>query len=397
MRTQALALALRPALALCALGLASAAASAAAEAHRAGARALEERAAEPARPRQASAQSGEAALAEVSGDALSSERREASLLALERGLEHLARRQAEEEDGSLGGRGTQAVPVATAALASLAWMAAGSGPERGPRGRALARSIDYLLAHADLTQGSPVYGYVSAPNAIGKMHAHGYATLALAEAYSMSSDTLRGQRIAGALSAGVDLIERTQGAEGGWWYDPERTTQHENSITITLVQALRAAHNVGVRVDPAVIARAVDYVKRTQNEDGSFRYGLEHPSTTVAISAAAISTLNATGEYDGPSIAAGIEWIWGELDLRAGGGSSARFPYYERLYLAQALWQNPDPRVFERWYDEELMRVIATQAEDGSWSDETYGDAYATAMNCLVLAVPLGWLPIFQR
>ena len=34
--------------------------------------------------------------------------------------------------------------------------------------------------------------------------------------------------------------------------------------------------------------------------------------------------------------------------LVSGIGCAARFPYYERFYLAQALWQHPDPRLFQR-------------------------------------------------
>jgi hypothetical protein len=41
--------------------------------------------------------------------------------------------------------------------------------------------------------------------------------------------------------------------------------------------------------------------------------------------------------------------------------------------------------------------VLGAQRDDGSWGDARFGDVYATAMNCLVLAVPEGLLPIFQR
>ena len=250
------------------------------------------------------------------GSSTGSAMQRASYAALERGLAYLAQQQQLRQDGSLPQDGQQAVPIATAALASLAWMAGGSGIERGPHGRSVERAIDYLLRHVDLGDTSPRRGYVSAPNANGKMHAHGFATLALAESFATSPRTTRGRRTFEALVAAVRLIERTQGVEGGWWYDPQLVTDHENSITICLVQALRAAHNCGIEVETRVIARAVDYVKRTQNDDGSFRYGLNHDLATVGITAAAISTLNATGEYAGSAIAGGVEWIWRELDRR---------------------------------------------------------------------------------
>ena len=71
--------------------------------------------------------------------------------------------------------------------------------------------------------------------------------------------------------------------------------------------------------------------------------------------------------------------------------------FYERLYLAQALWQNSERRVFEEWSAKERTRVLTQQHSDGSWHDARFGDTYATAMNCLFLALPEGLLPIFQR
>lgn len=330
----------------------------------------------------------------------------AALAALDRGLAYLAARQASQEDGSLP-QDDQAefVPLAVTALASLAWMAGGSQPDRGPHGEQVGRAIDYLVRRANVVESSDLYGYMS-DGGTGRIHAHGFATLALSQAWSMSPRTVRGKKIARTLEAAVRLIERAQVHEGGWYYEPRRTLQHENSTTICVVQALRAARNAGIRVDPAVIARAVDYVKRTQNPDGSFRYGLEQDAATVAITAAAVATLNATGEYTGKPITSGIQWMLARLELRAEAeressrafySLQSKFPYYERLYVAQALWQNPDARLFERWWADERARVLGDQNEDGSWSSPRWGASYATAMNCLVLALPLGGLPIFQR
>ena len=61
--------------------------------------------------------------------------------------------------------------------------------------------------------------------------------------------------------AAVARIEGSQGDEGGWNYEPYRSLQHEGSVTVALVQALRAAKDAGVRVDPDVVARAVQYVE----------------------------------------------------------------------------------------------------------------------------------------
>jgi hypothetical protein len=287
-----------------------------------------------------------------------------------------------------------------AALGALAYMAAGSTPDRGPHGEHLSRAIDYLISRCDLAAGSPTLGYVSSPgDPLSRMHGHAFATLALAQAYAMSPATPRGAKLRETLSAAVRCIERSQGPEGGWYYDPRSGYEHENSVSVCLVQALRAAHGAGIHVDPAVIARAVDYIRRCQSEDGSFKYALNRDTTSAALTAAGIATLNSIGIYEDPAITRALEALTRELSAREDqpelGG--ARHVHYERFYIAQALWQAPDPRLWERWRPKMIAQLESEQKSDGSWHDTEYGDAYATAMHSLVLSIPLGLLPIFQR
>lgn len=329
--------------------------------------------------------------------ARAAESREAAHRALERGLLYLAERQRESPDGSFprgpAGETQEWAPVGVTALAALAFLADGSSPGRGPFGQEVARAIDYLLGKADLAPSSPTFGYVSAQgDRRSRTHGHGFATLALAEAYGMAPDS---ERLKRALVAAVGLIEASQGAEGGWEYEPVRSPKHEGSVTICYVQALRAARNAGIEIDRDVIARAEGYVLRLQKDDGTFRYGLNEHRSSVALTAAGISTLNAAGRYDSLAIQRGIDAIWSRLSDPA--RDDRAFPYYERLYLAQAFWQLSDPRHFERWYEPELQRMLERQEPDGSWTDPQHGSCYATAMNCLVLAIPQGVLPIFQR
>lgn len=336
----------------------------------------------------------------------------AALAALERGLAYLARQQEQQPDGSLPRAGGENhVPVPTTAIAALAFMSAGSSPERGPHGQAIARAIDYLVQRAELTPGSKTQGYIASEgDEVARMHGHGFATLALTQAYAMSPKSTRGRRVNEVLAAAIDLIERSQGLEGGWFYWPAPSAQHENSVTVGLVQALRAARDVGFEVDLAVIQRALDYLSRCQMETGHFRYALGTEKTSLALTAASVSTLNFLGDYEGPEVARGMEVLWQEVQARepALGANAAGtprptavggrdFPHYERLYLALALWQHPDPRLFGQWFEAESARVIAEQNEDGSWDDVQFGSCYATGMNCLFLGLPLGLLPTFQR
>ncbi|MBL8860001.1 MAG: hypothetical protein JNL28_15945 [Planctomycetes bacterium] len=347
--------------------------------------------------------------------ALHDERARAALV---RGIDWLA--AAQNADGSLPATGLKTragaspatndgagsfAPVAVTALSTLALLASGSEPERGPHGRETARAVDWLVARANLDAQSERRGYIALDgDALSRMHGHGYAALALAQAFAMSPKTERGARIEAALTAAITCIQGSQSVDGGWWYEPKSGLQHENSITICAVQALRAAHGAGLKVDAQTIERAIDYVSRTQKPDGSFRYGLGDPKSSVALTAAAIATLNASGKYGGKVIDDGYDWIFRRLAARSarelGSVDVDDFiicPFYERVCLGQALWQHPDNRVFDDWWNTEIAGLLVTQKRDGSWEDPRYGDVYATAMNCLLLALPEGLLPIFQR
>ena len=152
---------------------------------------------------------------------------------IDRGLAYLVTRQ--QEDGSLstGGYGRNAAVVA---LSGMAWLASGSTPERGPYGQQVSRATDYLLDH---TTDS---GFITVEDAEshGPMYGHGFATLFLAEVYGMSPrDDLRDK-----LQKAIELIVRTQNAEGGWRYQP-RKEDADISVTICQVMALRAAAKCG--------------------------------------------------------------------------------------------------------------------------------------------------------
>lgn len=321
--------------------------------------------------------------------------------ALDRGLAFLAEAQARGDDGALPRlEGAADVTVALTALGALAFMAGGSTPERGPYATATARAVDFLLARADLS-GSPTHGYIAAgaSEPTARMHGHGFAALALAQAFTMSPSGARGDRVARVLEAAVRRIEASQSVEGGWFYSPVANIEHENSVTVVQLQALRAAHNCGVRVEPRVIGAAIDYIGRCQSEDGSFRYALgPEQKTSIALTAAGLATMHSAGVYDGPQVQRATDALWRRLLAREEGGErAADFPHYERLYVAIALWTMRDQRGFARWFESTAAELVSAQRNDGAWGDQRYGACYATAMNCLVLSMPDGLLPLFER
>ena len=175
----------------------------------------------------------------------------------------MAARQLEDGSFSTSGYGRNAA-VVCAGRDGVAFGREHAG--RGPYGEEVSRVTDYLLEHCQES------GFISVEGAMshGPMYEHGFATLFLAEVYGMSPrDDLREK-----LARAIDLIVRTQNAEGGWRYQPRREDA-DISVTICQVMALRAARNAGLRVPNETIDRCVDYVKRCQNADGGFRYMLQ--------------------------------------------------------------------------------------------------------------------------
>lgn len=308
--------------------------------------------------------------------------------------------------------------VASAALAALAFMANGHTADEGSDRYApqLRLLLDWLQNHAQVKPCacSKVRGehdlvkFVDPGFNMSESHGHGYATWALSMAYGMSfgaENELARERVKSLLQGAVHAIELSQSTRGGWMYTLEQT-DHEGSVTVTLLQALRAAKEAGVRVDAAVINGAVNYLRDSQKsrpEDrdspdfGAFRYRIGDEKVSFALTAAAVSSLNQTGDYDSKNVDLGIAYMRAKDPLTTLTSKVSNWPWYERLYATQAYFQYRELKHFRQWYPR-LVEVAANiQQKDGGFDDSEFGDIYATATAALTLAVPFGYLPTFQR
>ncbi|MBM3457354.1 MAG: terpene cyclase/mutase family protein [Armatimonadetes bacterium] len=260
-------------------------------------------------------------------------------------------------------------------------MSAGHQPDRGPYGAVLRRGADYLVRHSQRT------GLIYNPQAFAgpPMYGHGFATLALAELYGMT----RRQDLREPLEHAVDLVIRTQNAEGGWRYHP-RVADADISVVICQIMALRAAANAGVRVPKDTTARAIEYVKRcANNADGGFSYMPVHRDSGQARTGAGVLSLIVMGERSSPECQRGLEYL---LNQRPG---NDRFPFYALYYCTQAAYQ-AGGKYWRYWYPKASEYLVSSQRQDGSWYDGP-GQPYATAMGVLALQVPAALLPIYQK
>ena len=307
--------------------------------------------------------------------------------AINKGLSYLAGRQ--NADGSFG-EGEYRGNVAVCSLCGMALMAAGSTPGRGKYGRAVSRTVRFTLSHA---QDS---GFIQAPewSSRGPMYGHGFATLFLAEVYGMWPDS----EVREKLSKAVKLIINVQNSEGGWRYFP-RPEEADISVTVCQVMALRAARNAGIDVPSETIDRCIEYVKRSQNDDGGFMYMLRSSDLSrFPRSAAGVVALYSAGMYEGEELRKGLDYLMQHLPGKGAVGSESHY-FYGHYYAAQAMWLVGGD-YWRKWYpairDVLLERQRKSEEEDGSWFDDISPE-YGTAMACLVLQMPNSYLPIFQR
>jgi hypothetical protein len=302
--------------------------------------------------------------------------------AIEKGVRFLAARQQDNGAFSPSGYGRNAAVIA---LAGLAWLSEGSTPGRGPYGVEVGRATDFLAEHCQES------GFISVEGAMshGPMYEHGFATMFLAETYGMSQrDDLRDK-----LTRAVDLIVRTQNDEGGWRYQPRREDA-DLSVTICQIMALRAARDAGLSVPKETVNRCIDYVKKSQNADGGFRYMLPPGESAFPRSAAGVVALYSAGIYEGPEIERGLAYLDQHLPRGAATPDDGHF-FYGQYYAVQAMWHASGER-WARWYAAIRDLLVSRQQPDGSWVDPVCYE-YGTAMATIVLQMPDNSVPVFRR
>ncbi len=327
---------------------------------------------------------------------------------LRKGLRYLA--QSQRRDGSLGVQ----YEVAVTSLAGLAFLGSGSTYARGEFSDNIRRAVKFVLDHQDRT------GFFAEANfAHSLMHTHGYATLFLTQVYGSGPPQFR-RRLRGAIQRAIRVIIRSQYKNGGWGYFPRdfddwRGDEPELSLTVTQVQALRAARNAGFHIPKRVIKKGVEFIKRFMTKRGGHYLwqGCDWYTLTLQVTGAAV--LNSYGLYkpdEEPKLKMALRMVEKALrrELAAGGAGmdAVEWVWYGNLYLAQTCWQAGDA-LWKLYWKSTFRKLKRLQTQNGLWRqtdpvhippwsfEEQMGADYRTAVACLILEIPLSYLPIFQR
>ena len=151
-------------------------------------------------------------------------------------------------------------------------------------------------------------------------------------------------------------------------------------MTVTQVQALRAAHNAGFLVPRAVIEEAVQ-VPGT----------LPHPRrrdpvlaplrrrAAAAISAAAVATLYNAGQFDSTIATDCLKYVWDQFRANEGLTKGGGHDFYTHLYAAQGFYMAGD-QYWDAYFPKTRDQLIAMQQPDGSWNGDGIGQVYGTSI-----------------
>ena len=304
--------------------------------------------------------------------------------AIEKGLSYLLRSQVKtgRNRGAFGNGGI-ASGVATASLAGLAMMCAGHMPGHGPYGKAIDNCTGYVMSHVRDS------GYIAHTNqgARENMYGHGFSMLFLSQAYGMT----RKREIGDKLRKAVKLTCQCQNNQGGWRYRPQKSDA-DLSITVCQIMGLRGARDAGIDVPDEVRKLCIEYVQKSQNKNGSFRYTMQGGHTTFAMTAAGVTSLYSAGIYEGEAVEKALEYL---MKFKPNGAQQAGGHYfYANYYAVQAMW-HAGGKYWNEWYPLIRDQLVKNQTPEGSWRSSEAGPEFGAAMACIILQMPLNYLPVF--
>ena len=302
-----------------------------------------------------------------------------------KGLKWLASKQ--QPNGSFSGGGTRdhyGTQPGVVGLAVVAMLAHGDDPNFGPYAKNITNGVKFIL-----DQQSKKTGYIGS-----SMYNHGFATLALAEAYGTVLDPQN--KVGKGLTNAVQCILRAQSVrksaqyQGGWRYSPE-ASDSDTTVSGAQLVALLAAANAGIKVPQKAVDDALGYIKTAQSSDGGVGYTTAGGSNGPRSAIGALMYSLAKKKND-PA----YKRIMGYLYRQPADGGYSHYYHYYLYYASQAFFHGPDREQWERWNAQNIATLKQGQQDDGSWTSN-FGATFATSASLLSMALNYRFLPIYER
>ena len=233
------------------------------------------------------------------------------------------------------------------------------------------------------------------------MYHHGFAMLALAEAYGAVDDRQvwpdgKKPRSMGRLwswRSGQQSHRRKRIQLGAWRYSPS-STDADTSVSGAVLVGLLAARNAGIEVPDECIEKAISFYVNMTSASGQVAYAGGMGGFDESLARISIATLvySLARRKDLPQFKATLAYLVNKLEYT--GASGFGWMEYQRYYQAQAMFQG-DVEAWKKWNMLLVRQLKATQNADGSFPGQ-FGHA-STTLTLLAVAVNFRFLPIYER
>ena len=302
----------------------------------------------------------------------------------EKGADYLASTQLEDGNWETG---QETRECGICGLCVMAFLSTGEDPNFGKYSQNIRKALQFIIRKQDKS------GYIP-----GNMYSHGFAMLALAEAYGAVDDERfwageekEGVRTIGEsleLAVRMALTSQKNNPRKAWRYAP--TAQDaDTSVAGAVIMGLLAAQNAGIEVPDASIDAALAYMKSLTTPSGEVGYtgpmGRSWARSAIACLVFSIGKHKDWEQYESTK-----KFITNNFQ------ETGNWPFYTRYYQAQALFQS-DYETWELWNADTIKTIQNIQKENGEIPGSAHGVAYSTSMSLLALALNYRFLPIYER
>ncbi len=305
----------------------------------------------------------------------------------DKGLQYLVKTQTDKGDW----QGGQSGPGVTG-LGLMAFLASGEDPNFGLYSNNVRKAVRSIVTGQDANTG--YFG--------NSMYHHGFAMLALAEAYGAVDDrqVWQGSKAPRSIGAALELAVRAaltsqkKNPLGAWRYSPD-SADADTSVSGAVLVGLLAARNAGMEIPDEAMDKAISYYTKMTSSSGQVAYtgGLGGFDESLARISIATLVYSLARRKDLPQFKATRDYLVGKIEFT--GRSGFGWEDYQRYYQAQALFQ-ADVEAWKKWNKLLIRQLKAAQRADGSFSGQ-HGSSVATSLTLLSLALNYRFLPIYER
>ena len=228
----------------------------------------------------------------------------------DRGLQFLVASQTEAGDWQGGG---QQGPGVTG-MALMVLLASGEDPNFGLYANSVRRALRNIIGQQSASTG--ILG--------NSMYHHGFAMLALAEAYGAVDDrNLWNESDANRRTIGAVLELAVRGAltaqnknqVGGWRYSPD-SRDADTSVSGAVLVGLLAARNAGIEIPDEAIEKAIKYYTQMTSDAGQVAYAGGFGGFDESLARVSIATLvySVARRKDLPQFKATLQFLTQRLE-----------------------------------------------------------------------------------